>query len=165
LNNKLLYFLAIPFLCSLLYGCVGPPVGSLGVSIPLVLSSIFSNDPWSTISDPSGTIGWSALFSFIFGIVPAVVTGFLLGLVIRYLNAPFFILLSGVSGAVISFFFNAIGRRPYPYNPFAYINFWAAMETAVVPGVIGGIVCGAIASLVYKRLTTQSRLPPWENKL
>jgi hypothetical protein len=119
--------LLAPFLCAALFGIVGPPVGSLAVSLPLVADE--------------GAVAWLAVaamaaMSYFFGLVPAVLTGIGAGFAIR-LPAVAFVPLSAALGAAFSLGFALL------------IDFGGeaghSLQYMAVPGALGATVAALCA--------------------
>jgi hypothetical protein len=92
--------LLAPFLYAVLFGFLGPPVGSLVISLPLVLEK--------------GAIGWLAVagmgfMSYFFGLLPAMLTGIGAGFAHR-LPALAFVPLCAAMGAGFSLAFAMLIR-------------------------------------------------------
>jgi len=141
---------AIPFLCAILFGCIGPPVGSLVISIP---------DALAQSPDPAGTIGLTAFFSYLYGYIPAFCTGLLAGLILPRVRPSIFIALCGLLGFVLAFGFAATWRLG---NPFAYIPFWNIIIRMALPGLLGGSICGLLTSVCFgatRKPRAQGNLP------
>ena len=115
------------FLYAVLFGIVGPPVGSLAISLPLVV-------------DEGGVALLAAAamagMSYFFGLVPAVLTGFCAGFAHR-LPAVAFVLLCAALGAGFSLAFALL------------IHFGGgaghSVQYMAVPGALGAGVAGLIA--------------------
>jgi len=141
LNSIVRNLLFVPLICAVLYGIVGPPIGSLAISIPW----IFSGES----VDPIGSIGVAAFFSYIYGIKPAIFSGFVAGLIVQKLRLPIFLVISGLIGAASSFTYMSTWR--FYHDIFAYGNFWVAIENMAIPGFVGGVVMGSIAFICFQQ--------------
>jgi hypothetical protein len=126
--------LLAPFLYAVLFGIVGPPVGSLAISLPLVI------DEGAVALLAAAAM---AAMSYFFGLVPAVLTGFLAGFAHR-LPALVFVPLCAASGAAFSLGFALL------------IHFGGGTGQSVqymaVPGALGAGVAALIAVPVGRGL-------------
>jgi uncharacterized membrane protein YeaQ/YmgE (transglycosylase-associated protein family) len=142
LNKHCKNFVFIPVICGLVFGCVGPPAGSLAFSIPPMF-----RDP---SPDPVGAVLVAAFFSYVLGIIPAFVTGFVSGAFIRFLQVPVFALFSSIIGALSALLYT-VTWKDYS-NIFTTPLFWVAFERMAFPGLIGGLFCGVLVGLIHKQM-------------
>jgi hypothetical protein len=124
--------------CAFVFGVIGPPVGSLAISVPMVVE-----DGAASSGNPVMPLGLAlgfAVLSYLFGLVPAVAAGAVMGFAVR-LRPWLFLALAGVVGAIAAFAFaSAIdfgGTSPGGSHPVPSIAYMA------VPGALGGLVAGA----------------------
>jgi hypothetical protein len=119
--------LLAPFVYAGVFGVVGPPFGSLAVSLP----NATADSPWVVVG-----IAAFALLSYLFGLVPAVATGICAGFAHR-LPAIVFVPLCAVLGAGISLGFAEL------------IQFGGeaghSVEYMAVPGALGAGVAALFA--------------------
>jgi hypothetical protein len=121
--------LLAPFLYAVLFGIVGPPVGSLAISVPLVTNNAGG---WALIG-----VAAFALLSYLFGLVPAVLTGICAGFAHR-LPAIAFVPSCVALGAALSLGFAVLidfGGDPGQHS----------VQYMAVPGALGAGVAALIA--------------------
>jgi hypothetical protein len=131
---------------ALLFGILGPPVGSIAISVGVILHCVIEAAlgiaPCSTSTFRLFVVLFfaGAVWSYVFGFVPAIVTGFVAGYLRGYSPSPLYILLvSSVGGASVWIFVRATGLRslevfPVTVNDFLFL---------VVPGLFAAAL-GAI---------------------
>ena len=133
------HLIVIPVLCALLFGCIGPPTGSLVFTLlPMIAHGAKDN--------PIGMIVLGAFFSYIFGTLPALMTGFLSGYLIRA-NKVLFCISSSAIGAFNSFLFFKLTTGRYSYD----YDFWTGFYRMAAPGLLGGLSSGLLAFIAYKK--------------
>ena len=128
--------LLAPFLFAVLFGVVGPPVGSLAISVPMLLEE--------GASVPLAEHGGSAVLivaaigalSYVFGLLPALLTGACAGFAHR-LPALAFVPLCAALGAALSLGFALL------------IDFGGeaghSLQYMAVPGALGAGVAALVA--------------------
>jgi hypothetical protein len=120
--------LLAPFVYAVVFGVVGPPVGSLAISIPLATA----DSAWVVVG-----VAAFALLSYLFGLVPAVATGTCAGFAHR-LPALAFVPLCAALGAAFSLGFALLidfGGDPGQHS----------VQYMAVPGALGAGVAALIA--------------------
>jgi hypothetical protein len=130
----------VPMLCAVLFGCVGPPVGSLAVSLPSIGST----------PDPAGSIGLTALFSYLLGFIPMLATGVVSGLFLHRVRAVLAVPLCGLVGALVAYGFGE--AWDYAATGQSVHSFANDLQMWALPGFGGGAACGYLASLLLRRL-------------
>lgn len=93
--------------------------------------------------DATGLVLGVAFFSYIYGIVPALVTGYIAGLLVRT-NGLLHFALCGATGFATSFLFCWLVWESYLYD-------WrTALFRMAVPGLLGGLFCGALSYRAFR---------------
>ena len=122
-----------PLVCAFVSCVVGPPVGSLAISVPLLVE-----DGVSSPADLLLPLGIAAL-SYLFGVVPAGVAGMACGVAVRARAVSFLAFATAVGAASAYAFARAIdfgGASAGGAHPAPSIEFMA------LPGALGGLAAG-----------------------
>jgi len=121
---------------------LGPPIGSLAVTIPAVLLS----------DSPPGLIVFAAIMSHMGGAVPALATGLLAGAIVKYLSRAAFCIVVSLVGGAISFWFASFRMEPVV----AWNHFFMVLQNYTT----AGFFAGAIIAYLFKSLQPKLAYAP-----
>lgn len=134
------------FLGALFFGFLAPPIGSLGLSVPLAIYAFIAKPGSEAIVLALALLIGLAFWSYLVGIVPAAITGLLVGPFRAHFGAWRYCLAVGALGCVIPclgwYLLIPSGRQPPEALTALNIGATAGVYLALLglPGLVGGTV-------------------------
>lgn len=134
---------------ALFFGVVAPPIGSIPFGCATVVAAIISGSGADLVFAVPGALAF-ALFSYLFGAVPALVTGLAAGVFLHLSRSiPYCMAIGSVGGALTLAFGAAIVPLTHNWSSASDIRTLFLMYG--FPGIFSGIVTAAL----FRRHTTK----------
>lgn len=125
---------------ALYFGVLAPPIGSIAFTLGLAVALLFSGHFVEIVYLVPGAFSF-ALFSYIFGGVPALATGAIAGWFRHSLNSKGKHIAIGILGGVLCFAFGAV--------TYLHTFEWPDIRTLFLLFVAPGIVGGAFTAVMF----------------
>lgn len=123
----------------LYFGVLAPPIGSVAFTFGMAVTLVFSGHSAEIIYLVPGAFSF-ALFSYIFGGVPALATGAIAGWFRHSLNSKGNYIAVGILAGVLCFAFGAMTRL----HTFEWPEIRTLLLLFVAPGIFGGALTAAL---------------------
>jgi len=134
------------FLGALFFGFLAPPIGSLGLSVPLAIYAFIAKPGAEAMVLALALLIGLALWSYLVGFIPAAITGLLVGPFRARFGAWRYCLAAGALGCVIAclggYLLYSSGGQPPEALTALNIGATAGVYLALLglPGLVGGTV-------------------------